>query len=476
MDAIIQTLEGIVGRDGVVSWEQLSDRQRSPLTHALLPPVSLVALVYPHTQAELSDVIRCAHQHNWRVLPCGQGSKLHWGGLAKGIQIAVSTARMNQLIDHAVGDLTITAEAGMTFATAQGILRQANQRLGLAPSFANRATLGGILATADTGSLRQRYGGVRDMVLGLSLVRADGELVKAGGRVVKNVAGYDLMKLFTGSFGTLGIVSQITLRVYPQAEASRTGVLVGDAAAIAQAATTLLSSALTPVAVDLLSPQLVNGLELGQGMGLVVKFESLAASVMQQCDRLFELGNALGLTGHSLTETLEDSLWDRLEKRMTASALSNDSGLNSDASFPQPGTIESSAEESSAEESSDDSPVVLCKLGVRSTEAVNLLTQLDTLLPTPWQAQMHMGSGLGRLRLDLPNRMATDQLVAALEQVRSRCQQAAGFLTVLQAPIALKQKIDVWGYAGNALTIQRRLKQQFDPQHLLSPQRFISGL
>ncbi len=466
MDAIIQTLEGIVGGDGVVNWEQCSDRQRSPITHALLPPVNLAALVYPKTQAELSEVMRCAHQHQWRVLPCGQGSKLHWGGLAKGIQIAISTARLTQLIDHAVGDLTLTAEAGMTFATAQTMLGQANQRLGLDPSFPNTATLGGILATADTGSLRQRYGGVRDMVLGVSVVRADGELVKAGGRVVKNVAGYDLMKLFTGSFGSLGIVSQITFRVYPQADASRTGVLVGDAAAIAQAATTLLSSALTPVAVDLLSPQLVNGLELGQGMGLVVQFESLADSVTLQCDRLLELGRALGLTGCVLTETLESSLWDRLEKRMAGSSFTHDSGLSNDATVPQPGTIEAS----------DGSTVMVCKVGVRSTEAVHLLTQFDSMLPTPWQAQIHMGSGLGRLRLDLPSRIGTDKLIAALEQVRSHCQQLAGFLTVLQAPLPLKQKIDVWGYAGNALTIQRRLKQQFDPQHLLSPQRFINGL
>ncbi len=459
-----QELESIVGTAGIclrqyteVSWQERVEK-------AVVPGTKIDCTVYPNTQEELAAVIAWARNNRWAVLPTGSGSKLDWGGLVKldpdppqppltrgeqdvvkvplfkgdlggspgaGGILAVSTARLNRLVEHAVGDLTVTAEAGMKFADLQLLLAAAGQFLPIDPAYPQQATLGGIVATADAGSLRHRYRGVRDLLLGMTFVRSDGKIAVAGGRVVKNVAGYDLMKLFTGAYGTLGVISQVTFRVYPLPESSGTVVLTGEVNALSQTAQILLSSALTPSAIDLLSPQLVAKLGLGKGTGLIVRFQSIAPSVKQQSARLLEVGEKLGLQGTSCCENEEDQLWQRLPETMW------DSGTKS---------------------------AIICKIGIRPSEAVTAINELPVQ-----DALIHAGSGLGVLRFEAAT---ADTLL----QVRRGCEAKGGFLTVLAAPADIKQQLDVWGYNGSAIDLMRRIKQQFDPENLLSPHRFISGI
>lgn len=435
--AIAQTLTNILSPAAVSDWENIEVSQQKRIFQAVSPGTTPTCIAYPSTQEELAQVIACTHQHRWRVLPCGSGTKLSWGGVPKGIDAIVSTQRLNRVIEHAVGDLTITVEAGAKFGDIQAILAPLGQFMGLDPAYPQTATIGGIVATADAGSLRQRYGGVRDMLLGISFVRADGEIAKAGGRVVKNVAGYDLMKLFAGSFGTLGIISQATFRVYPLPEASQTVVLIGTGEAIAQATKTLLASALTPTAVDLLSTQLVTKLGIGEGMGLVTRFQSVTESVKEQSTRLLEVGQTLGLQGSSYSGTDEAELWEKLRVQIWAPATE---------------------------------PGIICKIGVVPTAATATLTQLDNIASQQGLGLIHAGSGLGLLRFDSEN------AVDCVTKMRSHCQSHSGFLTVLSAPISLKQQLDVWGYSGNALDLMRQIKQQFDPENILSPHRFVGGI
>ena len=426
-----EELQSIVGTAGICLRQDTEAFWQERVEKAVAPGTSIACTVYPNTQEELAAVIACARQNRWRVLPCGSGSKLDWGGLVEGVNIAVSTARLNRLVEHAVGDLTVTAAAGMKFADLQAVLGAVGQFLPIDPAYPQQATLGGIIATADTGSLRHRYRGVRDLLLGMTFVRSDGKIAVAGGRVVKNVAGYDLMKLFTGSYGTLGIISQVTFRVYPLPESSGTVILTGEAGALAQAAQILLSSALTPTAVDLLSPDLVTKLGLGKGTGLIVRFQSIAESVQQQSARLLEVGEKLGLQGTKCSEDDEHQLWQRLPETMW------DSGTKS---------------------------AIICKIGIRPSEAVTFINQLP--IQDAW---IHAGTGLGVLRFEA----ATAQ---TLLQVRQGCEAKGGFLTVLAAPTDIKQELDVWGYTGSAIDLMRRIKQQFDPENILSPNRFISGI
>ena len=426
-----EELESIVGSSGICLRQDTEPFWQERVEKAVAPGTSIACTVYPNTQEELAALIACARQNRWRVLPCGSGSKLDWGGLVEGVNIAVSTARLNRLVEHAVGDLTVTAAAGMKFADLQAVLGAAGQFLPIDPAYPQQATLGGIVATADTGSLRHRYRGVRDLLLGMTFVRSDGKIAVAGGRVVKNVAGYDMMKLFTGSYGTLGIISQVTFRVYPLPESSGTVILTGEAGALAQAAQILLSSALTPTAVDLLSPDLVTKLGLGKGTGLIVRFQSIAESVQQQSARLLEVGEKLGLQGTKCSENDEHQLWQRLPETMW---------------------------------NCNTKSAIFCKIGIRPSEAVTFINQLPIQ-----DALIHAGSGLGVLRFET----ATAE---TLLQVRQKCEAKGGFLTVLVAPTDIKQELDVWGYTGSAIDVMGRIKQQFDPENILSPNRFLSGI
>lgn len=434
---IAQQLEKILGSSAICSWTNLEASRQEQIVQSTAPASQIDYIVYPETVAELAEVMACAYQNRWRVLPFGSGSKLNWGGLVAGVNLAVSTERLNQLVDHAAGDLTITAEAGMKFAELQRILASAGQFLAIDPSYPETATLGGIVATGDTGSLRQRYNGVRDQLIGFSLIRSDGQLAKAGGRVVKNVAGYDLMKLFTGSYGTLGIISQVTFRVYPLPSSSQTVLLAGEADTIATAAQTLLASALTPTAADLLSAQCVKQLEMVAGMGLLVRFQSVAESVKQQSERVIELGQTLGLKSTTFVAADEAALWQRFQEQMRSTPKNSE---------------------------------ILCKIGVRPSEAVAVLTQLNTLFPNTGLSLIHAGSGLGLIRA------AGEDAINWLAKMRSICESSGGFLSILAGPASIKQQMDVWGYTGNALDLMRRIKQQFDPENLLSPERFVGKI
>jgi len=438
MKAIAQELEVIIGDSGICDRENLEPDWQERLARTTLPENIPSCIVYPSISEELARVMTHAHSQHWGVLPCGNGSKLGWGGLAKDIDLVVSTQCLNRVIEHALGDLTVTVEAGVKFADLQDLLLKSGQFLPLEPAYPQDATIGGIIATADSGSLRQRYGGVRDMLLGISFVRSDGQIAKAGGRVVKNVAGYDLMKLFTGSYGTLGILTEVTFRVYPVPEAAGTVVLIGGGEAIASATQTLLASALTPTAIDLLSTKVVTQLGMAQGLGLIVRFQSVAQSVKEQCSRLLEVGQTLNLQGTLYTDVEEASLWQSLPEQIWKAS---------------------------------QQPAITCKIGVLPNTAVTTLTQLDALTSSTGLGLIHAGSGLGLLRLDPAT--VTPQVIM---KIREYCQAQNGFLTVLEAPIALKQQLDVWGYSGNGLNIMRSIKQQFDPKNILSPQRFVGGI
>jgi glycolate oxidase FAD binding subunit len=434
MSAIAQKIESIVGTAAVREWSTLDATQRQSLAVAIAPGSVPDCVVSPQTPEELAEVIACADRENWRIIPSGSGSKLHWGGLTRGAQIVLSTRHLDRPIEHAVDDFTLTVEAGMTFTQIQAMLAKTHQFLAIDPAYAETATIGGIVATADTGSWRQRYNSVRDQLLGISFCRADGQLVKAGGRVVKNVAGYDLMKLMTGAYGTLGIATQVTFRLYPIPEDSQTIVLTGAAEAIATAAQTLLSSALTPTAIDLLSAQLVAQLDLGTGLGLMVRFQSLSESVREQSERVLEVGDRVGLSGQRYRDETERDLWQRSRSLLDLPA-------------------------------GDDR--VLCKIGVKPTAAVAAFAQLETLLPQRAIGLIHASSGLGKLVI------RGESPIDRLTRLRSMCQSHGGFLTVLAAPLAVKQRIEVWGYNGNALSVMQAIHRKFDPKGLLSPDRFL---
>ena len=380
----------------------------------------------PTSAAELAELVTIANLDRSPLIVAGNSSKLDWGGIVSGAKSIVSTQKLDRLIAHAVGDLTITVEAGMQFAKLQEILATAGQFLPLDPAYPDRATIGGIIATADTGSLRHRYGGVRDLLLGITFVRADGKIAKAGGRVVKNVAGYDMMKLFTGSYGTLGILTEVTLRVYPVPTTEGTVILTGSVERLANVAKILLASTLTPIAADVVSTAFSQHLEISNTPSLVVKFATIPESIAQQSAQLLEIAKGLGLKGGIWQGAQAAQLWGGIQ-----------TGIWGDRHIG-------------------------CKLGVRLTAAVETIDMLDLLTDNTAKGVIHLNSGIGAIAI-------TDS--EHITPLRTHCEAAGGFLSVLQAPVDVKQQIDVWGYRGNAVPLMRQIKQQFDPFDILNPGR-----
>ncbi|MCM1981547.1 FAD-binding oxidoreductase [Lyngbya confervoides] len=446
LDNTLHSLGQILEPHQIVTAEARSPLWQTQLNAAFLPDQGNPPIVYPQDSEQLGALLTWAHHDRRTVLICGAGSKLGWGTPIPATDLVLSLQHLNRIIDHAVGDLTITVEAGIPFQTLQHHLKTSGQFLPVDPSYAPQATLGGILATRDAGSLRHRYGGVRDLLLGLSFVRADGQRAKAGGRVVKNVAGYDLMKLFTGSFGTLGLLSEVTLRLYPIQEISQTVVLVGPPEAIATLTAQVLNSTLTPVALDLLSESVIPHLSPPGSLALVARFQSLGESVTAQVRRLMQLGTHLA--SQVYCDQAEEDLW---------TALGHRQGLQeTDTLHPE-------------------TPLV-AKFGLlpqRAVPALQLFHQWSQQQDCTCWMQIHAGSGLGTLKLTAS---ASSLTASLLQQLRSHCEQHQGFLSVLDAPLSLRQSFDVWGYPGNAIATMRKLKHQFDPHRILNPGRYVGGI
>src|SRR5580658_6484837 len=177
--------------------------------------------VAPGTTEQIAEVLRFANESGLSVVPTGGGSKLGWGNRVTP-EIFLDMNRMNAVREHAWQDLTCTVEAGCAWAAMERELAQHGQMVALDPLWPERATVGGVTATNDSGTLRLRYGGLRDLIIGMTIVLAEGTIAKTGGKVVKNVAGYDLHKLMTGSFGTLGIIADVNFRLHPLETQSRT--------------------------------------------------------------------------------------------------------------------------------------------------------------------------------------------------------------------------------------------------------------
>src|SRR6266446_5649748 len=169
----------------------------------------------PDNENQLASALSLANEAGMTVVPRGGATKLDWGNPPKKAELILSTARLDRIVEHAWADLTVTAEAGCTLQSLQDTLAQHGQRLAFDGLWPERATIGGVLSANDSGALRLRFGALRDLIIGVTIALPDGTLASSGGKVVKNVAGYDLPKLVTGALGTLGVITRAVFRLHP---------------------------------------------------------------------------------------------------------------------------------------------------------------------------------------------------------------------------------------------------------------------
>lgn len=411
--------------------------------------VSARFVAEPGSLAEASELMKLASRAGLAVAPRGGGTKLGWGNRPARLDLILSTTRMNRVLEHAAGDLVARVEAGTPLVRLQQELSKAGQQLALDPPLRG-ATIGGIIATNVAGPLRLRYGTMRDLLIGVTYVLPDGTVAKAGGRVVKNVAGYDLDKLFTGSLGTLALLAEAIVRLHPLPAARRVVVTrLAGAEKLQAAVQSVLGSQLVPSAMEFGwhpggvgagYPQERVG-EVPPGVHLLATLiEGIEPGVAAQAETAAELLGAQG-EAHILEEQEGQTLW----KDLTAIPWEDASSIG----------------------------IKINHVPSRLAEVLNAVLEQAQKHGGEARIGGHAGSGVTLVGLTGVVEESTIQIVG---EIRDRVAPEGGSVVVLQAPGGLKERLEVWGPVGNALPLMQRVKARFDPAGILNPGRFVGGI
>lgn len=389
----------------------------------------------PASVVEAADLLR---DTTGPLLFRGAGTKQAWGGRPAPATV-VETTSLGRLLAHDPADMTVSVEAGMPLRDLQEVLREKGQWLALDPPTEGAgATVGGLLATGDSGPRRLRYGGLRDLVIGITIVLADGTVARVGGKVIKNVAGYDLSKMFYGSLGTLGLVAEVVLRLHPRPGTSATATLTCSAQRATDIAVALMASALEPAAVDWVQAPDAGPDGAADGR-LAVRFEGTAAGVQAQRAGAAEL-LAGGAEPQWSTGDEEQELWDSL----AAEHLPADTATSASAATLPTRT-----------------PAVAAALAeaARAAGATGRLASRPAL-------------GLHTARLSGPG----DAVAAAFQSWRTQVLDGGTGASVLlrDRPADVDDAVDALGPAPAAVELMRSLKRRLDPDGRCAPGRLGS--
>lgn len=430
-----------------------SDRIQRDAPESTLWGTSTGPVVFAESEEEIQTVMRWAAETGVAIVPRGRGAYAGYGNRVNREFVILSLERMSGVLEHSVGDLTVTVQAGIPLAALQEYLSGQGQRLPIDPPRPELTTAGGAVVTGMTGPKRLKYGTVRDWVIGLRVVLADGRVIRTGGKVVKNVAGYDMNKLFVGSMGTLGVITECTFKLRPIPPAEILVLLeAGDWEAVHRLSRRLLDSPLEPAAVEAVNGGAIRLFSdvLEAPCGLLVGFEDERPAVEMQWDRVKGWAEEEGLRLRFVLEG-EDAAegW-----RMVGQ------------SFP------------CAFDSSDGDVAVVVK-GITLPDRVTemLIAVEDTGARRDLPVVAHGGTGTGVIRAVFrASKGRPEALTAALKQLRGRFEESGGYLVLEQAPPEVKERISVWGRSPGGLFLMRRMKERLDPSGRLNPGRFVGGI
>ncbi|GAA2268262.1 FAD-binding oxidoreductase [Actinomadura luteofluorescens] len=365
----------------------------------------------PKNVTEAADVMRVAAENGLAVVPRGAETRLDWGEPPERCDLLIDTHRLDKLVEHTAGDLVAKAEAGLPMEEFAERLAERGQRLALDVPLPG-STVGGTIATSAAGPLRTLYGTPRNLVIGLTVVRADGQVARSGGKVVKNVAGYDLGRLFCGSYGTLGLIVDATFRLHPTPEATAYVTCAVDGPEDTHdAVQTVLHSPVAPSAVEYISPGTVAVFLEGVPDGVTTRARQVAELLGEKAE---------------ISDTAPDG-W----------------GLYPDGT-------------------------TLIDIGAPPPSLRDVITTLGPEAAATWSASGHGHVGL-------PAELGPSEVADVLGRLRDVLKRHRGHAVVRYAPQEVRDEIDLWGPVP-ALTLMRRVKDQFDPDHRLSPGRFVGGI
>ena len=413
-----QDLQNIVGENNV----------REATAEDTVGGVTPSLVVEPGSVDEISAVMKLAHGEGLAVCPRGGSTKTDLGSPPRSVDLVLDMGRMDEIIEHVPGDQVVRVQAGVKLETLQEKLAEADQMLALDPP-ERGATVGGVVAANASGPRRFRYGTVRDLIIGITVVLADGTVAKAGGKVVKNVAGYDLGKLFTGSLGTLGVIADCNFRLHPRPDSARTmAVEVDTPPAARDAAQAIVHSQVEATAIELHWD--------GETKLVSVLLESIPGGI----------------------EAKEERARFLLEPFGEVRTLTDEEGDNLGPLDPPPA-----------------GDAVAVKISAPPAE---LAAVLESVLDAAERRNVgarftgHAGTGVTFAGLS----GGEEALVEVVREVRDIWTRRGGSVVVRSAPTSFKEKLDVWGPAGDYGGLLRRVKEKFDPGYAMNPGRFVGGL
>ncbi len=400
------------------------------------------AVAFPHNIEELSETMKLADAERWRVIPAGAGTWLEMGNRPTRFDLIVSTAKMNRLLEYEPADLTATVEAGVPLLAFNRMAAEHRQFIPLDPFGDKRSTIGGVIATASSGPMRCAYGAPRDWLIGATVVHADGHVTKAGGKVVKNVAGYDLCKLYAGSFGTLAVIAEMSFKLRALPPCEKTIVFYSfNAESLCSLVARITDSDLQPAAMELIAPSDEAPLPIETDkFALAIRFLNEPEAVDSQAAEALKLGSEFRRA--ILSEADATGFWQAYHESETS-----------------PHTE------------------FIFRLSALPADLNALIGDISRTLPRS-NLRAHAANGVVRLHAGLAwlDGLKTKERPRRLAEMRRLVQSRGGQMVILRAPDEIKNQLDVWGDAGQTESLMRALKDKFDPQATLNPGRFVAGI
>ena len=425
------------GFAAVVGRERVQD-EAAVLADAALDSCVPRWVVRPGSLAELAAVVALACDERLAVMPRGSGSALELGAPLSRLDVVLDLSGLDRVIDYEPDDLVVSVEAGVTLGALARRLADRRQFVALDPPGGDTRTLGGIAATNAIGPLACRYGAMRDRLLGVRFVQADGVLTWGGAKVVKSVTGYDVPKLMIGALGTLGVLAELTLRLYPCPEHEATVLVSFDMIDDAQAfVVAVLDSPIQPNRLEILNHGALTALDRPAPAGVAVSIAGVEAAVVAQHAAV----RALAQRMRARARAASGGWWDRY-----------------DTAFAR-GSIH-------------------LRLGTLTSEVGRTIDVVERLFGTTTVVVGSAATGTLHARVPAPASSRTiDELRDAVARLRSEVVPLGGHVVVTRAPKRLREAIDPWGPVDpGALALMQALKDEFDPHRVLNPGRFVGGL